>query len=110
MLASNVYIIGGDHNYRTSGIPSVLNGRDEAKSTVIGHDVWIGSRSTIMTGVVIGNGAIIAAGSVVTKDVEPYAIYGGAPAKKIKMRFNEEQIEEHERMLSQPIEAIISTR
>lgn len=103
MLASDIYIIGGDHNYRTPGIPSVFNGRDKIKSTFIGSDVWIGSRCIIMTGVTIGNGAIVAAGSVVTHDIEPYAIYGGAPAKKIKMRFTPEEIETHERMLAQPI-------
>ena len=56
-----------------------------------------------MVGVKIGNGAIVAAGSVVTKDVEPYAIYGGVPAKKIKERFTTEQIMEHEQMLSRHV-------
>lgn len=104
MLASDVLIIGGDHNFRTAGIPSVFNGRDGIKKTIIGNDVWIGARSIIMTGVTIGNGAIIAAGSVVTKDIEPYAIYGGVPAKKIKMRFNQDEISIHEKMLNLPVE------
>lgn len=60
---------------------------------VINNDVWIGMKSTIMGGVTIGNGAIIAAHSVVTKDVPPYAIVGGVPAKIIKYRFNEDIIE-----------------
>lgn len=59
---------------------------------VIGNDVWIGSHSIIMGGVTIGDGAVIAAGSVVTKDVEPYSIVGGAPAKHIKFRFSEDKI------------------
>lgn len=59
-------------------------------SIIIGHDVWIGRGATIMSGVVIGNGAIIAANSVVTKSVEPYAMVGGNPARFIKYRFDEE--------------------
>ena len=60
----------------------------------IGNDVWIGYGVTILAGVRIGDGAIVAAGAVVTKDVEPYAIVGGVPAKTIKYRFSEEEIEE----------------
>ena len=58
----------------------------------IGHDVWIGARVTITRGVHIGHGAIIASGAVVTKDVPPYAIVGGTPAKIIRYRFPEELI------------------
>lgn len=57
---------------------------------VVEDDVWIGYRSTIMSGVCIGKGAVIAAGSVVTKDVPPYAIVGGVPAQIIKYRFDDE--------------------
>lgn len=59
----------------------------------VGNDVWIGSHALIMDGVKIGDGAIIAAGAVVTKNIEPYAIVGGVPAKLIKKRFNDSQIE-----------------
>lgn len=59
----------------------------------IGHDVWIGDRSIILSRVEIGNGAIIAAGSVVTKSVPAYAVVGGAPAKFIKWRFEPDIIE-----------------
>ena len=60
----------------------------------IGNDVWIGQNVTINRGVKIGNGAIIAAFSVVTKDVPAYAIVGGNPAKIIKLRFSPKEIEE----------------
>lgn len=63
------------------------------EKVVIGNDVWIGMKSTIMGGITIGNGAIIAAHSVVTKDVPPYAIVGGVPSKIIKYRFNDSIIE-----------------
>lgn len=59
----------------------------------IGNDVWIGAKSIVMDGISIGDGAIIAAGSVVTKDVPPYAVVGGAPAKIIKYRFSQEVID-----------------
>lgn len=64
-----------------------------SKRISIGHDVWIGEKAIVLDGVTIGTGAIIAAGSVVTKDVAPYAIVGGIPAKQIKYRFNESEIE-----------------
>lgn len=60
--------------------------------TKIGNDVWIGDSVIIMDGITIGDGAIIAAGAVVTKDVSPYSIVGGVPAKVIKYRFSEEEI------------------
>lgn len=65
---------------------------DPNKAPVIGNDVWIGSNVTIMRGVTVGDGAILASGTVVTKDVEPYAIVGGVPAKTIRYRFSEEII------------------
>lgn len=60
---------------------------------IIENDVWVGAKSTIMSGVKISNGAVIASCSVVTKDVPPYAIVGGNPAKVIKFRFSETQID-----------------
>ncbi|MDX9664250.1 CatB-related O-acetyltransferase [Pseudomonas sp. P5_152] len=66
---------------------------DNKNSPVIRHDVWIGAGVKIMRGVTIGIGAVVAANSIVTKDVPPYAIVGGAPAKIIKYRFDSELIE-----------------
>jgi acetyltransferase-like isoleucine patch superfamily enzyme len=60
---------------------------------IIGNDVWIGMNSIIMRGVIIGDGAVVAAGSVVTTDVEPYSIVGGIPAKHIRFRFRNDQIQ-----------------
>jgi acetyltransferase-like isoleucine patch superfamily enzyme len=65
---------------------------DEMPTTTIGNDVWIGARAILRTGVTIGDGAIIAAGAVVVKDVEPYSIVGGIPAKHIRYRFTTEEI------------------
>lgn len=71
------------------GITPIQN-RDikKSKETIIGNDVWIGEHSTIKRGIKIGDGAIVAANSLVVKDVPPYAIVGGNPAQVIKYRFN----------------------
>ena len=63
------------------------------KPVEIGNDVWIGANVILLPGVKIGDGAVLAAGAVVTKDVEPYAIVGGVPAKTIRMRFSDDVIE-----------------
>lgn len=64
------------------------------EKVTVGNDVWIGTRAMIMGGVTIGDGAVIGAGAVVTKDVPPYAVVGGVPAKIIRFRFSEDQIED----------------
>lgn len=94
MLAKEVCILGGDHRFDIPERPIVFSGRAEQKHTVIERDCWIGTRAIIMCGVTIGEGSIIAAGAVVTKDVSPYSVYGGVPAQKIKARFNNESEEE----------------
>ncbi|GAB6180389.1 CatB-related O-acetyltransferase [Desulfotomaculum defluvii] len=73
-------------------IKDVANAWDNKGDIVIGNDVWIGYEAIIMAGVTIGDGAIIGARAVVTKDVPPYAIVGGVPAKPIRKRFPEETI------------------
>lgn len=106
-IGSDVQFIMNGANHRMDGIsafPFNIFGGDWANveptpdqlpfkgDTVIENDVWIGYKSTIMPGVKIGNGVIIAAHSVVTKDVEPYSIVGGNPAKLIRKRFTDEEI------------------
>ncbi|MHA7843235.1 MAG: CatB-related O-acetyltransferase [Winogradskyella sp.] len=102
MIASDATFImnGGNHlTEATSAYPFAIFGGNwqhamDGKSypskgdTIIGNDVWIGHDATIMPGVKIGDGAIIATKAVVTKDVEPYTIVGGNPAKPIKKRFS----------------------
>lgn len=68
------------------------NSFKEHKKVIIGHDVWIGQNVLIVGGVKIGTGAVIGAGAVVTKDVEPYTIVGGVPARVIRKRFTESEI------------------
>ena len=87
MLSPYVSIVGGDHAYDKPGVPMVFSGVAEVPRTVIEADVWIGCGATIMCGVRVGRGAIVAAGAVVTKDVPPYEIHGGIPARKIGERF-----------------------
>ncbi len=70
----------------------------EIKKIRIGHDVWIGHNAIIVGNVNVGNGAVIASGSVVTKDVEPYSVVAGVPAREIRKRFSDEVIKEVEAM------------
>jgi virginiamycin A acetyltransferase len=71
---------------------NVAKSWDNKGDIIIGNDVWIGYEAIIMSGVTIGDGAIIATRSIVTKDVPPYTIVGGTPAKQIRKRFNDEII------------------
>lgn len=80
-------IFGGE--WAEHGPPRGAPGRGD---TVIGNDVWIGNGATIMPGVTIGHGAIIATGAVVSRDVPPYAIVAGNPARVVRMRFDDAEI------------------
>jgi phosphonate metabolism protein (transferase hexapeptide repeat family) len=69
-----------------------------SNAVTIGHDVWIGHGATILPGVNIGNGAVVGAGAVVSRDVEPYEIVGGVPARAIRKRFRADVVERFERL------------
>lgn len=86
MIAPNVSIYSKTHNHHDVNIPMVLSGESETKRVIIEDDVWIGINVVILPGIRIGKGAIIGANSVVTKDVKPYSIMGGLPAKLIRSR------------------------
>nr|WP_236839401.1 Vat family streptogramin A O-acetyltransferase [Beggiatoa leptomitoformis] len=109
MIASGATFIMGGANHRMDGITTypftifghgwetitpTLNDLSLKGDTIIGNDVWIGTNATIMPGVHIGDGAIIATNATVTKHVEPYAIVGGNPAREIRKRFSTQQIKE----------------
>lgn len=97
-------IITGDHRIDLIGKYIIDVTVDEKlpendQPVVIEDDVWCGANVTILKGVTIGRGSIIAAGAVVTQSFPPYSIIGGVPAKLLKMRFTEEEIREHEMLL-----------
>ncbi len=77
---------------------------------VIGHDVWLGAGATNLSGVCIGNGAVVGAETVVSKDVRPYAIVVGNPAREVRRRFGDDEIERLERIAwwDWPIEQIVA--
>jgi acetyltransferase-like isoleucine patch superfamily enzyme len=105
LLAHEVSIQGGDHRFDIPGTPVVFSPRPELPETVIGDDVWVGHRATILAGVRVGRGAVVAAGAVVTKDVSPFTIVGGVPAREIGVRFpDQEDRARHVAMLdSEPV-------
>lgn len=86
MMGPDVIILTHTHNCDRTDIPMNIQGSPQPKKVIIGNDVWIGTRVIIMPGIKIGNGVIIGAGAVVTKDVPDYAIVGGIPAKILKYR------------------------
>ncbi len=89
MMGADVTVITRNHRHDRRDIPMMEQGFEEEKPVTIGNDVWLGDRVVILPGVKIGDGSIIAAGAVVTKDVAPYTIVGGVPARKIGERAGE---------------------
>ena len=87
MLAADVAIVGADHRMDEIGVPMQFAGRDPLRPTVIGRDCWIGHGAKVMVGVTVGDFSIVAAGSVVTRDVPEGVIVGGVPARVLRDRF-----------------------
>jgi len=102
MFGPNVTLVTGSHRIDVLG-KYMINVKDKLpendKNIIVGEDVWIGANVLVLKGVTIGEGSIIAAGSVVTKNVEPYSIYAGVPAKLLKKRFDLEAIKLHKKLL-----------
>lgn len=106
MFGPHVTVITGGHRTDIVGryMKSITNNEklpENDRDIIFEGDNWIGANSTILKGVTIGEGAVIAAGAVVTKDIPPYSIVGGVPAKLIKMRFDSGTIEVHKKMLKE---------
>lgn len=100
MVAADVQVVGQDHLTDQVGLPTRLAFPPGPRPvTVIESDVWIGRRAMIIEGIRIGRGAVVAAGAVVTRSVEPYSVVGGVPARPIRMRFDPHQIRIHEHQL-----------
>lgn len=104
MFGPNVTVITGHHRTDLIGrymitVTDAEKRPEDDQEVVFKGDNWIGANATVLQGVTIGRGAVIAAGAVVAKDVPDYAVVGGVPAKLIKYRFNEQEIEEHKRIV-----------
>lgn len=104
-----VFIVGGNHRpdwvsmfpFRVVfDLPGAFEDGHPATNgdILVGHDVWIGRAATVLSGVTVGDGAVIAASAVVSKDVRPYAIVAGNPAREIARRFSDDQVAALERM------------
>lgn len=104
MFGPGVTVRGGNHRFDIVGRYIDTIGDDEKRpeddlGVVIEDDVWVGGNATILGGVTVGRGSVVAASAVVTKDVPPYSIVGGNPAKVIRSRFTSEEIALHEASL-----------
>jgi len=99
MLAADVAIVGDDHRWGDPGVPMQFAGRPVPRPTAVGADVWLGHGVTLMRGVSVGDGSIVAAGAVVTHDIPPCEIWAGVPARKLRDRFDAAERRTHEEML-----------
>lgn len=99
MLGPDVVVGPSDHVYDKAGVEMRFAGLQPPVPTVLVDEVWVGAKAIILRGVTVGRGAIIGAGAVVTKDVPPYAIVVGNPARVIRYRFTPEEQGKHEILL-----------
>lgn len=102
MIGPELLITGNDHRFGEAGTAVIFSGRPVPKACVVEDDVWIGARVTILMGVRVGRGAIVAAGAVVTRDILPYTIVGGVPARPIRQRFGVAEQKAHDAYLALP--------
>lgn len=103
MIGPGVSFVGADHIFSKPEVAVIFSGRPKKENTYIGKDVWIGAGCIIMAGVSINHGAVVAAGTIVTKDIDACEIHGGNPNKKIKDRFeNDNDKDKHLRYLAEP--------
>lgn len=97
MISTHVKIAGNDHGIDEVGNPTRLLFRREPKITVFEADTWVGMGAIIRAGIVIGRGSVVAAGAVVVRDVEPYSVVAGVPARNVRRRFSDSEQIEHDR-------------
>jgi chloramphenicol O-acetyltransferase type B len=103
LIARNVAFVGrDDHQYNIPGKTIWDSPRGDKFKVIVEDDVWIGHGCVILSGLTIGRGSVIAAGSVVTEDIPRYAIAGGNPSRLLGYRFSTEEIEQHEALLAYP--------
>ena len=97
MISAGLHIFGADHDFEVPGLPTRLGFPQSARPvTTFGLDAWVGRDVLVREGVYIGAGAVVASGSVVTRNIEPYTIVAGIPAKIIRQRFPAGSVEPHE--------------
>ena len=99
IAGESAFLNSDDHNFDIVGKAMWDSGRGDGHDIVVEDDVWIGQGSKVLSGVNIGRGSIVAAGSIVTRDVPRYAMVAGVPAKILRMRFTPEEITQHERIM-----------
>jgi acetyltransferase-like isoleucine patch superfamily enzyme len=92
LIAQNVSLLAVTHKFRSMSIPIIKQGSTDVDPVIVGNGVWIGRNVTVMPGITLGEGCIVGTGAVVTKDVPPYAIVGGVPARLIRYRTNDDDV------------------